>query len=220
MSGKTTTKKTTANKTTANKTTAKKAAKAPAKVSSAKAAQKAKKTTAKPAAKVVAGARRPRTKPIIEDPDNLVVDAHDYAAQDIVAQKKSKKAAVRSKRTAVDRLNDPPPETGLALIERVSRAIERELTQIEIIVGGHRVPAAQRSEAERRARTLASLARTLNEVRRLRDGEERTKAGDDANTTTLPRDLDELRRELSRRLAGLDESAAQEPAGGDERSGA
>jgi hypothetical protein len=47
--------------------------------------------------------------------------------------------------------------------------------QIERIVGGHRVPIAQRSEAERRARTLASLARTLNEVKRLRAEEEKPK---------------------------------------------
>lgn len=46
--------------------------------------------------------------------------------------------------------------------------MERELSQIEVIVGGSHVNPAQRTEAERRARTLASLARTLTEVRKLR----------------------------------------------------
>ncbi|MFZ5733503.1 MAG: hypothetical protein ACOY4O_12265 [Pseudomonadota bacterium] len=100
------------------------------------------------------------------------------------------------RRTAVDRLDDPPPETGAALIARVSRAVERELNQIEIIVGGHHVKPSQRTEAERRARTLASLARTLGELRRLRAGEQKAKPDDD----DMPRDLDEFRRELSRRL--------------------
>ncbi len=117
------------------------------------------------------------------------------------------------RRSAVERLEDPPPATGLELIGRVSRAIERELMQIERIVGGHRVPVAQRSEAERRARTLASLARTLNEVKRLRAEEEKSKAADD---DAVPRDLDEFRRELSRRLALMDAGAAPLPAGGDE----
>ena len=103
------------------------------------------------------------------------------------------------KRTAVDRLTDPPPAAGAALIERVSRAIERELTQIEVIVGGSHVQHKQRTEAERRARTLASLARTLREVMLLRAGEKKEKADDDA----VPRDLSELRLALARRLDQL-----------------
>ena len=53
----------------------------------------------------------------------------------------------------------------MVLIERVVDAIERELTQIEHIVGGQRGKRGQRTETERRARTLASLARTFAEVR-------------------------------------------------------
>lgn len=117
------------------------------------------------------------------------------------------------RRSAVDRLDDPPAASGLELIVRVSRAIEHELLQIERIVGGRHVPLMQRSEAERRARTLASLARTLNEVKRLRAEEEKPKADDD---DAVPRDLDEFRRELSRRLALLDAGAAPPAAGGDE----
>lgn len=68
------------------------------------------------------------------------------------------------RRNVVARLDDPPPALLPTLLTRVSRAIERELTQIEVIVGGSHVPPRQRTEAERRARTLASLARTLREV--------------------------------------------------------
>jgi hypothetical protein len=105
--------------------------------------------------------------------------------------------SARVKRTAVDRLDDPPPATGIALVERVTRAVERELSQIEVIVGGHHVNAARRTEAERRARTLASLARTLTEVRRLRADEDRLKQRDD---DAKPRDRTQFRLELARRL--------------------
>ncbi len=101
------------------------------------------------------------------------------------------------KRTATDRMNDPPPATGIALVERVTRAVERELSQIEVIVGGHHVKPAQRTEAERRARTLASLARTLTEVRKLRAEEDRLKPRDD---DAKPRDRAQFRLELARRL--------------------
>lgn len=57
----------------------------------------------------------------------------------------------RIKRTAVERVDDPPPATGALLIERVTRAIERELSLIEVIVGGSHLKTQQRTEAERRA---------------------------------------------------------------------
>lgn len=116
-------------------------------------------------------------------------------------------------RTAVDKLDDPPPESGVSLIDSVSRAVEREITQIGVIVGGHHLKQAQRTEAERRARTLASLARTLAELRKLRSDEDRKRARDD---DAIPRDLDELRRALSRRLEQMVAGAADLPAAGDE----
>ncbi|WEF50544.1 hypothetical protein AFIC_002088 [[Pseudomonas] carboxydohydrogena] len=81
----------------------------------------------------------------------------------------------------------------------MSNAIERELTQIEVIVCGSHVAERHRTEAERRARTLASLARTLREVMQLRDKEEKNREDDDA----VPRDLGELRRKLAQRLDEL-----------------
>lgn len=121
----------------------------------------------------------------------------------------------RIKRTAVDRVNDPPPATGIALVERVTRSVERELSQIEVIIGGNHVNKDRRTEAERRARTLASLARTLNELRRLRTDEDKLKPRDDDR----PRDLDELRRTLSRRLDEMVRGRTQVPAGDDEAGG-
>jgi hypothetical protein len=82
------------------------------------------------------------------------------------------------------------------LLERVSGAIEDELNQIESMVSGRLVPLRQNGHAERRARMLASLARTLREVMQLRAGEEKAQRDDDA----VPRDINELRRELASRL--------------------
>jgi hypothetical protein len=124
--------------------------------------------------------------------------------------------SARVKRSATERADDPPPATGIALVERVTRAVERELSQIEVIVGGHHVKAAQRTEAERRARTLASLARTLTEVRKLRAEEDRVKPQDDPDR---PRDLEELRRRLSQRLDEMVRSRSALPADKHETGG-
>jgi hypothetical protein len=52
------------------------------------------------------------------------------------AATRPKRHRVSHVRSAVDRLDDPPPAPLPALLKRVSSAIERELTQIEIIVCG------------------------------------------------------------------------------------
>jgi hypothetical protein len=83
--------------------------------------------------------------------------------------------------------------TGRALVTRVARAVERELTEIETIVGKTK----SRTDAERRVRTLASLARTIGEVIRLREQQQARRDDDD---DTVPRDLDEFRDTLARRL--------------------
>ena len=129
------------------------------------------------------------------------------------AAKRKTSPAVQIPTSAVECSHGPPPESGLALIERVSRAIERELIQIESVVGDGREP---RTVAERRARTLASLAKTLAEVRRLRHEENKSNADADDG----PRDLDEFRSELSRRLEQVVAARAKTPAGDDECGGA
>lgn len=145
-----------------------------------------------------------KTRKLVDAAPLTVDDGDDVAKAKIESLREAKVKAAdhrgRARRSAVERLNDPPPATGTVLIERVSRAIERELTQIEAIVGGHHVAPRQRSEAERRARTLASLARTLREVMTLRANDRKEKGEDD---DAVPRDIGELRLALARRLDQL-----------------
>jgi hypothetical protein len=141
----------------------------------------------------------------------VAVEPTDEAARAAIDRRQ-----VRGRRTAVDRAGDPPNATGIALVERVTRAVERELSQIEVIVGGHHVKPGQRTEAERRARTLASLARTLTEVRKLRADEHKVKPQDDPDR---PRDLEELRRRLSQRLEQMLRGRPDPPARNDETGG-
>jgi hypothetical protein len=138
-------------------------------------------------------------------PEPVAVDPTDQAARAAIAKRQ-----VRGRRSAVDRLTDPPPAIGLALVERVTSAVERELSQIEVIVGGSHVNRTQRTEAERRARTLASLARTLTEVRKLRAEEEKLKPADEKLSA---RDIEQFRLELARKLDRLVAEAKALPPG-------
>jgi hypothetical protein len=157
----------------------------------------------------------------VDDKTPIAVDEHDDAAKAALNAQRARATSARRKdepsprmkRTAVERVDDPLPATGPLLIERVTRAIERELSLIEVIVGGNHLKSNQRTEAERRARTLASLARTLGEVTRLRTGQHKVKSADD---DAVPRDLDEFRRTLSRRLEQLVAGPAAIPAPGHE----
>lgn len=138
-----------------------------------------------------------RKKPVVKKAPTTKSPAKKKTAKSVdLKPKHNRTSGVRS---AVDRLNDPPSAPLPALLKRVSNAIERELTQIEVIICGAHVQSRQRSEAERRARTLASLARTLREVMLLRERDEKNREDDD----TVPRDLDELRRQLAQRLDEL-----------------
>ncbi|MBQ8105972.1 MAG: hypothetical protein IJ127_24220 [Afipia sp.] len=203
---------------TARKTAVKKA---PVKTTSA--GKIAAKTAKKPIAAKPEKEKRPRAKVTYEHPGNLVADPHDHDANEAIAARSARRTTRPKprKQTATDIAAVPPPgETPAgSMVERVSNAIERELSKIERIVGNpSRLYPAQRIETESRARVLASLARTLKEVMRLRDqergaGDDTTKAADD---DAVPRDLDEFRRELSRRLEGLVESAAPVSDRGDE----
>jgi hypothetical protein len=203
-----------------------KAARAPAKTSKArkspvnKAARKrVAKKSAKPkssrtlkreaaAKREAAVKKRKQTKAatnVLVGPEPIVVDPTDEVARAAIAKRQ-----VRGRRSAVDRLSDPPPAIGLALVERVTSAVERELSQIEVIVGGSHVNRTQRTEAERRARTLASLARTLTEVRKLRAEEEKLKPPDEKLS---PRDIEQFRTELARKLDRLVAEAKALPPG-------
>jgi hypothetical protein len=148
---------------------------------------------------------------VVVGPEPIAVDPGDDAARAAIDKRQ-----VRGRRSAVHRLNDPPPAIGVALVERVTSAVERELSQIELIVGGSHVNKTQRTEAERRARTLASLARTLTEVRKLRAEEEKLKPPDEKLSQ---RDIDQFRLELARKLDRLVAEAKELPRGEPELPG-
>nr|DAH95273.1 MAG TPA: hypothetical protein [Caudoviricetes sp.] len=182
-------------------------------------------TAKKPVAAKPEKEKRQRAKVIKEHPGNLVADKRDHVAIEAIEKANAKVTrAMRGPRklTAVDKAaipasQDQPPAS--SLVERVSDAIERELSKIEHIIGNPtRLHPTQRIETESRARVLASLARTLKEVMRLREqergaGDDTAKAADD---DAIPRDLDEFRRELSRRLEGLVAATAPVPDRGNE----
>lgn len=183
----------------------------------------ARKIVKKPSVAKSEKAKRPRAKVVIEHPGNLVADPHDHVALEAIEAANVKivrRARAPRRRNAADTANDLQRDQPAAasMVERVSEAIERELTKIERIVGNPvRVAPAQRIETESRARVLASLAHTLKEVMRLREqerGDDKAKAADD---DAIPRDLDEFRRELSRRLEGLVEGGAPLSAGADDQ---
>lgn len=211
--------KTTARKT-ARKTVRKTAVKkAPVKKTSA--GKIAPKTARKPLAAKPEKEKRPRAKVTHEHPGNLVADPHDHSANEAIAARSARRTTRPKprKQTATDIAADPPPgdTPATSMVARVSDAIERELSKIERIVGNpSRLYPAQRIETESRARVLASLARTLKEVMRLREQERGTDDNAKADDDAIPRDLDEFRRELSRRLEGLVESAAPVSDRGDE----
>ena len=91
--------------------------------------------------------------------------------------------------------------TPAQLVTRVTRAIERQLVQIEEIIGGARISAAKRTEAEKHTRALALLVRTIGDVTRIRNVSNEAKP--DHDDDAVPRDLDEFRRTLERRLAQM-----------------
>ena len=86
-----------------------------------------------------------------------------------------------------------PPST----IERIERLVERELEAEEAARRALGPLPRQHGDAERCARTLATLTQTLHALARLRSGisPDNGLADDD-----MPRDIDEFRRELARRI--------------------
>jgi hypothetical protein len=90
------------------------------------------------------------------------------------------------------------PGERVQIAVRLQRAVERELAAMEKIVAQLGATSGHAGEAERAARTLASLARTLKEVMRL-DLPPQPPADDES----VPRDFDELRRALSEKLERL-----------------
>src|SRR3954464_14545355 len=107
---------------------------------------------------------------------------------------------------------EPPSETA-AVAARIERLVERELTAIEKTVARYGLDDEGTGEIERRARVLASLSRTLQEMKRLDASDTRRKEDNDRG----PADNDEFIRGLLRRI---EEVAARHQVGGSEQSAA
>jgi AcrR family transcriptional regulator len=84
------------------------------------------------------------------------------------------------------------------LAARIQHSIERELDAIEKVLD--LLQPQNGNEAERAARTLAALARTLREVANL-DTDPSAEPDDDDDAG--PRDMDEFRRDLARRMEAI-----------------
>lgn len=87
------------------------------------------------------------------------------------------------------------------LIRRIMRAAEMQVAQIGKRLAEDGVTLGER---ERQTRSLAVLAKTMRELTALEAaGAEAQPAKTEANDDELPRDIDELRRELARRVEGI-----------------
>lgn len=88
------------------------------------------------------------------------------------------------------------------LIDRVRAAVEREIVAIEAVLTRVEGARLRSTDAERAARTLATLVKTLREVAALQRDENSEAEGDDASEDEF-RDLEEFRSELAERLDRL-----------------
>jgi transposase-like protein len=88
---------------------------------------------------------------------------------------------------------------GPSAIERVERLLESELTAAEAMRAQLRAWPCAPADAERMARTLATLTQTLHALQRLRGGP----AADTQRDDDIPTDINEFRRELARRIDAL-----------------
>jgi hypothetical protein len=98
-------------------------------------------------------------------------------------------------------------EERLTLVNRMMRAAERQVGEIEQRLAGSGQAIGERA---RDARTLALLAKTLQSLTALdalhepKAGRKTSKAAnDDDDCDTIPASIDALRQELSQRLAGM-----------------
>lgn len=94
------------------------------------------------------------------------------------------------------------------LIDRVRAAVEREIVAIEAVLARVEGAKLRSTDAERAARTLATLVKTLREVAALQRDEKPEQASGEGEDEF--RDLEEFRSELAERLDRLRRSRAAE----------
>ncbi|MBX3514331.1 MAG: hypothetical protein KIT15_06050 [Xanthobacteraceae bacterium] len=90
------------------------------------------------------------------------------------------------------------------LIDRVRAAVEREIVAIEAVLARVEGAKLRSTDAERAARTLATLVKTLREVAALQRDEKPEQASGEGEDEF--RDLEEFRSELAERLDRLRKS--------------
>ncbi len=95
-----------------------------------------------------------------------------------------------------------------ALVARMWRTAERQVEEIEDRLA---VAGLELAERESNARTLAIVAKTLRELAAVDEAEQprqgkKQPSDDDIDDDPVPRDIDEFRRELARRINALVDS--------------
>lgn len=128
--------------------------------------------------------------------------------------------AVRGAAAAVATAETPPPVGAIAgpalaqqraaLAARIQNVVEREMTVVERVVS--MLGPADDAEAERTVRTLAGISRTLREIAALNQPNEVTPPNE-ADDDPIPRDIDEFRNELARRINALIDAEQDEESG-------
>jgi hypothetical protein len=104
------------------------------------------------------------------------------------------------------------PERQAALRARLFRVAENKMATIERIL--RTLNPVNEAQSERSARIMASLRQSISQIDELTRPERR--ASDDAtDKDAFPRDLDELRSELARRIDAFVEANASAQTGGD-----
>ncbi|MET0314077.1 MAG: hypothetical protein ABW275_06750 [Hansschlegelia sp.] len=88
------------------------------------------------------------------------------------------------------------------LLGALRSRVDEEIAEAEAALGGAQTGDAKAQRVERAARTLASLVRTLRELAKF-DEEQAAAARSGEAADDVVTDIDELRRELARRLESL-----------------
>jgi transposase-like protein len=91
------------------------------------------------------------------------------------------------------------PDGTSSAIARLERLVEQELAAEEAVRAQLGPLPRNAADAERTARTLSTLTQTLHALQRLRGG----LAADRPDDDDIPRDINEFRRELARRINAL-----------------
>jgi sugar-specific transcriptional regulator TrmB len=114
----------------------------------------------------------------------------------------------------VDSTDQTPEQASAALVARIQRIAEREMDAVERVLDA--LGPAENADADRTARTLAGISRTLREVVALTTRETVAETHD-PDDDTIPVDIDALRCELARRINALIDARAEQPVGDRDR---